>query len=753
MPEIYNYDETFESKVSGIRLDGPSIYTSLLELDDNSFDWGDADEISLSYDHKRSTLEKTDNGPNGFKSVESIRRFFKIGGKNDSVTPKTIGKFGKGGYKGTINISNYFKLDTYIDQNKYTIETDFNDMMENDSQNPTGELITSKNEEDKVGSIFTLKLRPEYHSKFDTETYKKNFIRAYHRFPNYNLKLDKDIIKPSDNCPYAEYLMKEEYILYWNKDQDIFYDEQYLEEELSDSDSDSDNEENINHCEVGSICIYVLKNMITDNEYLGSNPGIDFYRNKRLCNTHNPLRNIGKIGDHIGDGMMRGGRCHMTMNYENVKLTDNLDVDDCIGLTTNKEIPEDNSKFDKSLLCILEEKAKRCSKMYEDAWKERKDKHIEYIDNIRSKLNILDSYGDKELYNDSTDLSKILNDFNNFIESQAWRINELDMSYYYYKSKKEANEAIKKDSDIYKERTNSKIYTSAKPIVNLVTKLIKKKEKYKKYIKKINNIKDQLSIDFKTAEEKFNTDEKIEQLDEDWDEYIENKEDYSSEEYDSALSSITEIIKTIDESNLAEYYEEKLQQLKDYDSQFKILKSETEEEERIQAEKEEKQKKEKEEEENRQKKEKEEEAEERQRKEKEDLINRYHAGNLTKIYEGDNEYLLDTQEIYGKLNIYTTDLEKIYFTNETDTIYDIESSPIGVLNNDIIDLNTLNTSDEDTSEEETSDNEDTTDDEDNELIKVIHTLFEKKQQIENNLQKYLEEYPKEYTEAYNMFEK
>ena len=48
----------------------------------------------------------------------------------------------------------------------------------------------------------------------------------------------------------------------------------------------------------------------------------------------------------------------MTFKYENIQLTDSLDVDDCIGLTTNKEIPEDTSKFNESLLNIFEEKQK-----------------------------------------------------------------------------------------------------------------------------------------------------------------------------------------------------------------------------------------------------------------------------------------------------------------------------------------------------------------------------------------------------------
>ena len=94
-----DYSETFESRIDDIRRDGPNIYTSCLEITDNSIGWGSSSEILISFDNDRMILKIKDNGPKGFGSEESIYRYFKLGEKNDKITTKTIGKYGKGGYK------------------------------------------------------------------------------------------------------------------------------------------------------------------------------------------------------------------------------------------------------------------------------------------------------------------------------------------------------------------------------------------------------------------------------------------------------------------------------------------------------------------------------------------------------------------------------------------------------------------------------------------------------------------------------
>jgi hypothetical protein len=91
-----DYTETFESKVQDIRLDGPDINTSILENLDNSIGWAKATSIEINFDKDDETLEIKDNGENGFGSVESLQRFFKLGETNGDVTTKTIGKYGKG---------------------------------------------------------------------------------------------------------------------------------------------------------------------------------------------------------------------------------------------------------------------------------------------------------------------------------------------------------------------------------------------------------------------------------------------------------------------------------------------------------------------------------------------------------------------------------------------------------------------------------------------------------------------------------
>ena len=523
MAAKYDYGETFESRIQDVRLDGPSMYTSLLEKVDNSIGWGNADTVELSYDKQRMIIILSDNGPNGFNNKESFHRFFKLGGKNDLVNEKTIGKFGRGGYKATMNISDSFELVSVIDGRIYSLSTDFISMIENNTQRPSGDFKSHENDgETKKGSKFTLKIRPEYHNKFNTSTFNKNFVRAYHNFPDIKLILDGKEYIPSVNCPYKDYIIKKVYTLYWDSDNNKFNAEKYVEEIESDYGSDSETGENINRFYIGKIKLYVLKDMITKNYYLGDHPGMDVYRNNRLCNTHNPLRNIGNIGDNLGHGQMRGMRCHMVFTYENKLLADDLDVDDCIGLTTNKEIPEDASKLNESLLEILEEKAKECSKMYEDTWEDRKTRHIKHIEDTNNLLKKLDKYTDNDLYHDNEDIKKIEFSFGNFNLSQAWKINEEDMGYHYFKDKKDVKKAEAHGEEVNKVRRNSPLFENIPNIIALSKKILSRKNKYKKYVDKINKKKEELNVEFNVAKKIYDTLCNLKEIEEENEEHTDN---------------------------------------------------------------------------------------------------------------------------------------------------------------------------------------------------------------------------------------
>ena len=80
---------------------------------------------------------------------------------------------------------------------------------------------------------------------------------------------------------------------------------------------------NRNRVVVGTIELYVLKDLLKKNDLLGDFPGIDIYRNNRLCNTKHPLTGIGNIGSILSQGGYRGNRCHMIFRYKNVKISEN----------------------------------------------------------------------------------------------------------------------------------------------------------------------------------------------------------------------------------------------------------------------------------------------------------------------------------------------------------------------------------------------------------------------------------------------
>jgi len=582
MATTYDYNETFESRIQDIRLDGPSIYTSILEMTDNSVGWGNADTIKLDFDKSRMILKLADNGPEGFKSIDAIHRFFTLGKKNDLITSKTIGKFGRGGYKATMNIGNAFQLTSIIDGKSYTLSTDFIDMIKNNTQTPTGDIIESDNKKSLVGSTFDIYIRPEYYNSFDTKTFSKHFVRAFHKLSRpVKIIIDGEEHTPSDVNIFNEHMKKREYILLWDKDTNKFYVKLYTEELDEDENS---NESNINYYKVGLLTTYTLSKVVTKNDYLGEHPGIDFYRNNRLCNTHNPLRNIGMIGEYLKSGQLRGGRCHMTFEYENIQLTDNLDVDECIGLTTNKEIPEDTSKFNISLLTILEEKAKECSKMYEDLWKSRKDNISREISNIYDQLRTIDKYDDEKLHLDTLDIKKINDNYRNFMENKHWKINEEDegLTYYFYKDKKEIKQAKENSEDIIQQRANWPSFANVKSIIDLSDKILKRKRDYSEYIKLVDKKKKELKIDFKSAQlvvdlEKFIS-KKIKEIPRGIDNI---NVIHSSYEYEKAIKTINDILKMINKSKVKDHFKSILIEYNKNIKHYEALKSDKLKEEEL----------------------------------------------------------------------------------------------------------------------------------------------------------------------------
>ena len=137
------HNETVQSRFDDIKRDGPNIYTGLLENIDNSIDWGKANKIEII--HNRESITIKDNGPNGFGSIEALERFFTIGKRNEEgVTDSTIGKYGKGGYKATISMGNRVEITTYFNGNEHTYGTNFIEMEEKNSMEPTMKLEVKK---------------------------------------------------------------------------------------------------------------------------------------------------------------------------------------------------------------------------------------------------------------------------------------------------------------------------------------------------------------------------------------------------------------------------------------------------------------------------------------------------------------------------------------------------------------------------------------------------------------------------------
>ena len=381
-----NYEETIKSRFDDIIKDGPNIYTGILEIIDNMIEWGKASQIKTKYsencpEKSRPFLEISDNSAEGFVNQESIERFFHLGKTNVNASENTIGKYGKGGYKAIIAMSDMFELITHIGDKTYTCGTNFRNMEKEDSWNPTIPLKITDNKDGHKGSTFKIyfSFHQQIGTMFSLTELKRHIIRGYHDIPKEIRFIfirdneSEEGFMAKDYSPYKDHVSKKTYYVYLNGDIDEMF-------------TISEDEKGNSYAQID---LYILKDTITANNYLGKkgnkSPGIDFYRNNRMCNTRYPISKIGGVGGLLMKGQMRGKRCHLTVKFTDKKVSENKSFDDFIGVTTVKDIYEDD-RMDKSLIKIFENVSEECADNYEIYIQKQKDGVNQYLTNIQNYL-------------------------------------------------------------------------------------------------------------------------------------------------------------------------------------------------------------------------------------------------------------------------------------------------------------------------------------------------------------------------------
>ena len=129
------------------------------ELIENAFDWGKANNVTIK--HSEGQLYIKDDSLNGFGSQEALKRFFHLGERNKEANGKTIGRYGKGGYKSLIALATEILIISKINNNFYKIGTNFDKMINNDSLDPTISLVKEKSLNVKSQTLILIKLNPE----------------------------------------------------------------------------------------------------------------------------------------------------------------------------------------------------------------------------------------------------------------------------------------------------------------------------------------------------------------------------------------------------------------------------------------------------------------------------------------------------------------------------------------------------------------------------------------------------------------
>ena len=486
-----NYEPTVKSCFDDIIKDGPNVNTGILEIIDNMIEWGKANKVKVKYvetcpEKSRPFLEMSDNSKIGFGNQESIERFFKLGKTNMNASENTIGKYGKGGYKAIIAMSDMFELITHIGDKTYTCGTNFRIMEEKNSWEPTFTLKMTDNKESNTGSTFKIyfSFNTQIGTVFSLSELKRHIIRGYHcipkdiRFIFVRNNCDEEEFMAKDYSPYGEYVSNKTYYVYSNGGD---RDEMFTVTE--------DEKEN----PFAIIDSYILKDTITKNKFLGKegnkSPGIDFYRNNRMCNTRYPISKIGDVGGLLMKGQMRGKRCHLTVKFTDKKVSENKTFDSFIGVTTVKDIYEDD-RMDKSLINIFEKVAEECSDNYELYIQKQKDGVNQYLSSIQKYVFSLTS--DEKYLNDKM-LTEYETDLDNFTTYKLTYYDEITDKIIIAKSKVEVKE--QKANGNKPHRSNSNPITQANHLLSQVKRAIYKKKQIMEDKKKIEEIMEAMGVD------------------------------------------------------------------------------------------------------------------------------------------------------------------------------------------------------------------------------------------------------------------
>jgi hypothetical protein len=491
-----SFNETIKSRFDDIIKDGPNIYSGINEMIDNMVDWGKADTISIEYienciDKSRPLIVLKDNGPNGFNSEESVKRLFQLGETNTDASEQTIGKFGKGGYKAIISISDIFELTTFIDGHEYNYGTNFRMMEQTNTWDPTGEWKVKKNTTGR-GSIF--KLYPNFQSKildtFNFDDLKRNVKRGYHNmnkritFHFKNASKEEIIEDIRQYSPYQDFSKRKVYSVYLNHEESV---DKFIHQEGVREDEEP----------LAIIHSYILKDLIRKNDLLGPSgnkkPGIDFYRNNRMCNTRYPIYNIRDVGSNLSGGQMRGQRCHITFYFKDKKITEHKSFDDYVGVTTVKDIYEEDDRMDGSLIEILEKISDECSSMYENYVGEKKNSIFNYLSEIENfSINIT-----KETLLSTTTLESYKEEMEKFLEFKMFYYDESQEKINFARSKTELTELKQKGETSV--RSNSNSYKEAMNLFHILSERLSEKKNIIRCEEHIDNIMKEKNIDRDTA--------------------------------------------------------------------------------------------------------------------------------------------------------------------------------------------------------------------------------------------------------------
>ena len=252
---------------------------------------------------------------------------------------------------------------------------------------------------------------------------------------------------------------------------------------------------------------YILKDTITSNDLLGKCgnkvPGIDFYRNNRMCNTKYPISKIGNVGTLLQKGQMRGKRCHIITHFNDKKVSETKSFDDFIGVTTVKDIYEDD-RMEKSLINIFEQIAEKCAIDYEEYINKQKLGVNKYLSDIKNYLSVV-RYNDKLLMGD-TILETYKNDLTNYTNHKLSYYDENEDKIIFAKNKQDVELQKKNGNSVL--RKNSGPITQSIELLRAINDLINNKIHLIHKRDEIQQISSERNINYIEAENIYNIQEK-----------------------------------------------------------------------------------------------------------------------------------------------------------------------------------------------------------------------------------------------------